>query len=56
MKRELSFSQRLKAGASKEDLMKLYSISEAQYQKLIACLDNLKQLETAKKDATKQRR
>ncbi len=44
-----SFSQRLKAGASKEELMKLYAISEAQYQKLLTCLDNLKRLEQEQK-------
>lgn len=34
----LSFSQRLKAGWSKADLMRYYALDEKQYDKVLACL------------------
>jgi len=41
MTRSKSFSDRLKAGATKEELMKYYYISEEQYGKVTACLDRI---------------
>jgi len=41
LKKTLSFSDRLKAGATKEELMKYYYISEEQYGKIAACLDRI---------------
>lgn len=49
MTREPSFSQRLKSGATKEELMKLYAITEAQYEKLLSCLEGLKRIEKEQK-------
>jgi hypothetical protein len=43
MKATPSFSQRLRAGESKEQLMKHYVLTEAQYQKIVMCLDRIKQ-------------
>lgn len=39
--KEPSFSQRLKAGWSKADLMKYYVLDEKQYDKVIACLKGI---------------
>lgn len=43
--KEPSFSQRLKAGAAKEELMKHYALNEAQYAKVITCLESIKKQE-----------
>lgn len=43
MKKTPSFSQRLKAGWSKEQLMKYYALTEAQFEKI---LKNLAELHT----------
>ncbi len=51
-----SFSQRLKSGWNKEQLMKLYAISEQQYQKLLTCLENLKRIEAEKGQEQKRRK
>ncbi len=37
-----SFSDRLRAGWSKEKLMKYYYMSEQQYDRVIACLKRIK--------------
>ena len=37
-----SFSDRLKAGWSKEQLMKHYAMPEQQYDRVIACLKRIK--------------
>jgi hypothetical protein len=37
----LSFSRRLKAGWTKEQLMKYYCLSEAQYTKVVECLKRI---------------
>ena len=39
---DLSFSQRLKAGMSKPDLMKYYCLTEGEYDRVIRCLEDLK--------------
>lgn len=39
--RQLSFSQRMRAGWSKEQLMKYYVISEQQYERVQVCLNRL---------------
>jgi len=41
MTRSKSFSDRLKAGATKAELMQHYCISEEQYGKVTACLDRI---------------
>ncbi len=41
MKIELSFSQRLKAGWTKADLMLFYALNEKQYDKVLACLQEI---------------
>jgi hypothetical protein len=38
----LSFSQRLNAGWTKDDLMKYYAMNEGQYQKVIESLEGIK--------------
>ncbi len=43
MNRTPSFAQRMRAGESKEQLMKYFCISEAQYQKVITCLERIRQ-------------
>ena len=43
MNRTPSFSQRMHAGESKEQLMKYYVLTEAQYQKIVLCLDRIGQ-------------
>ncbi|VVB85645.1 Uncharacterised protein [uncultured archaeon] len=40
--KEPSFSQRLKAGWSKTDLMRYYALDEKQYDKVLACLERIK--------------
>ena len=37
----LSFSQKLNAGWSKDDLVKYYALNEGQYQKVLNCLDRI---------------
>jgi len=37
----LSFSQRLKAGWSKADLMRYYALNETQYNKVVECLQEI---------------
>lgn len=54
MRREPSFSDRIKQGWSKEQLLQHYALTEAQYEKALACLNNLKQLETSKKENPKK--
>ena len=39
MKADTSFSRKLRAGWTKEQLMKYYSMSEAQYEKVIESLE-----------------
>lgn len=56
MTREPSFSQRLKAGATKEELMKQYAIDEKQYQKLLTCLEGLKRIEQEQKEHPKPKK
>uniref|UniRef100_A0A6H1ZK17 Uncharacterized protein n=1 Tax=viral metagenome TaxID=1070528 RepID=A0A6H1ZK17_9ZZZZ len=41
MKKQQSFSARLRAGATKTELMKFYCISVEQYEKVIACLGRI---------------
>ena len=41
MKKMQSFNDRLKAGVNKEELIKYYCMTEAQYEKTIACLDRI---------------
>ncbi len=38
MKTETSFSQKKKAGWTKERLMAYYALTEAQYEKVLKCL------------------
>lgn len=40
--KEPSFSQRLKAGWSKADLMQYYALDEKQYDKVLICLERIK--------------
>ncbi len=40
--KEPSFSQRLKAGWLKDDLMRYYALDEKQYDKVLACLKQIK--------------
>jgi hypothetical protein len=40
--KSLSFSQRFKAGWSKEQLMSYYAMDEKQYNKVIACLESIR--------------
>ena len=39
MKSDTSFSRKLRAGWTKEQLMKYYSLTEAQYEKVIESLE-----------------
>jgi hypothetical protein len=39
--KDLSFSQRLKAGWSKADLMRYYALDEKQYDKVLASLQGI---------------
>ncbi len=41
MKKDQSFADRLRAGATKTELKKYYCISEEQYGKIIACLGRI---------------
>jgi hypothetical protein len=41
MKKERSFRERLKAGSTKEELMKYYALSEVQYQRVLKSLANI---------------
>jgi len=41
--RQLSFSQRLKSGWSKEQLMKYYVMDEKHYDKVLASLERIMQ-------------
>ncbi len=45
MKAETSFSQKLRAGWTKERLMAYYAFTEAQYEKVLVCLKALRQSE-----------
>ncbi len=36
-----SFSEKLKAGWSKADLMRYYALNEAQYNKMLVCLQEI---------------
>ncbi len=38
MKMDTSFSQKLRAGWTKEQLMAYYALTEAQYERVIGCL------------------
>jgi hypothetical protein len=40
--RVISFSQKLQAGASSEELKKYYALSPSEYQRIISCLQELK--------------
>jgi len=42
MKADTSFSRKLRAGWTKEQLMKYYSMSEAQYEKVIESLEAIR--------------
>lgn len=42
MTRPQSFSQMLKSGAAKDELMKKFALTEAQYNKVIACVEKSK--------------
>jgi len=37
-----SFSQRLRAGESPDELRKNYALSQSEYQRIISCLEELK--------------
>lgn len=41
MKAGLSFRQRMEAGASKEELKKYYFMNDFEYDKVIACLQEI---------------
>ncbi len=43
MTRTPSFSQKLKAGVTKQELMKYYALTETQFDKLLICLARIKQ-------------
>ncbi len=43
MKAETSFSQKMKAGWTKERLMAYYALTEAQYEKILECLKRIGQ-------------
>jgi len=42
LKKNASFSERLKGGWTKEQLMKYYSLSEEEYERLIVTIRNIK--------------
>ncbi len=44
MKVETSFSQKLKAGWTKERLMAYYALTEAQYEKILGCLEAIRKV------------
>jgi len=41
MKADTSFSQKLKAGWTKERLVAYYALTEAQYEKIMGCLKEI---------------
>lgn len=43
MKAETSFSQKLKAGWTKERLMAYYALTEREYEKILGCLKGIRQ-------------
>ncbi len=43
MKGDLSFSQKMKAGWTKERLMAHYALTEAQYERVMKCLKEIGQ-------------
>jgi hypothetical protein len=43
MKADTSFSQKLKAGWTKERLMAYYALTEVQYEKVVKCLKGIRQ-------------
>ncbi len=43
MKAESSFSQKMKAGWTKEQLMAYYALTEAQYERVMKCLKEIGQ-------------
>jgi hypothetical protein len=43
MKGESSFSQKVKAGWTKEKLMAYYALNEREYEKVVSCLQKIKQ-------------
>ena len=45
MNREISFGQRSDAGWTKERLMAYYALSEAQYEKVLGCLNAIKKVD-----------
>ncbi len=44
MKANTSFSQKLRAGWTKEQLMAYYALTEAQYEKVIECLKAIRNM------------
>ncbi|MBZ0174447.1 MAG: hypothetical protein OIN84_10880 [Candidatus Methanoperedens sp.] len=42
MNRDLSFSQNLKAGVSKQELMTYYALTEYEYERVIRCLADIR--------------
>lgn len=42
MSKDLSFSQRMKQGWSKEELMNYYCLSDNEYFRIMVCLSGLK--------------
>ena len=43
MKADMSFSQKLQAGWSKERLMAYYALTEREYERIIECLKGIRQ-------------
>jgi len=41
MKADTSFSQKMKAGWTKERLIAYYALTEAQYEKVMGCLNGI---------------
>ncbi len=48
MKTETSFSQKKKAGWTKEQLMAYYALTEAQYERVIECLKGIGSVRSGK--------
>ncbi len=48
MKADTSFSQKLKAGWTKQELMAHYALTEAQYEKVIGCLKSIGSMKPGK--------
>ncbi len=42
MKADMSFSQKMKAGWTKEQLMAYYALTEVQYEKVMECLKGIR--------------